>query len=97
MSHLNPDDWFREPNDDAYVKTEQRTGPPLEYVAENLRRCLEACHILVKSLDKSELGSQVQVDGFNLGSHATVAFRSQLVGYFDSLWLHRRDSTALLT
>lgn len=43
-----PDDdieWL-EPNDQAYLKSEQRTGPPLDYVAEKLRRSLETIHAL---------------------------------------------------
>lgn len=37
---------FRDSNDGAYVKSEERTGPPLDYVAEKLRRSLEAIHSL---------------------------------------------------
>ena len=28
---IEPDDLFREPNDNAYLKKEVRVGPPLEY------------------------------------------------------------------
>ena len=37
--HNDIDDWFQEPNADAYIKTEERTGPPLDYIAEKMRRC----------------------------------------------------------
>ena len=30
----------------AYTCTETRTGPPLRYVAEKLRRCVEGLHSL---------------------------------------------------
>lgn len=42
----NDDLEFRDPNDGAFVKREERTGPPLDYVAEKLRRALEALHSL---------------------------------------------------
>lgn len=35
---------LREPNDAAFIETETRTGPPLGYVAEKLRACLEHIH-----------------------------------------------------
>ena len=35
---------FLDPNGGAYECEETRTGPPLEYVAEKLRRTLEALH-----------------------------------------------------
>ena len=34
------------PNDSAYTKTETRNGPPLDYVAEKLRTCIEELHSL---------------------------------------------------
>ena len=37
-------DLFSDPNGPAYQKTETRTGPPLEYVAEKLRSCLCDLH-----------------------------------------------------
>ncbi len=37
---------FRDPNDGAFVKREERVGPPLHYVAEKLRRTLETLHSL---------------------------------------------------
>lgn len=45
-SSMNLPDGLTEPNDGAYLKTETRTGPPLEYVAEKLRACIEALHSL---------------------------------------------------
>ena len=39
-------DLYSDPNGPAYQKTESRTGPPLEYVAEKLRRSLECLHEL---------------------------------------------------
>lgn len=71
MSTLNPDDWFLEPNNGAYEKTEERTGPPLEYVAEKLRKNVEASHHLVKGTK----------DGDRLSMHASAAFRHGLVSY----------------
>ena len=35
---------FLDPNGGAYERREVRTGPPLEYVAEKLRRTLETLH-----------------------------------------------------
>ena len=41
-----PDDLYSAPNGPADERTGQRTGPPLEYVAEKLRRSLEHLHQL---------------------------------------------------
>ena len=71
MSTLNPDDWFLEPNNGAYEKTEERTGPPLEYIAEKLRKSLEACHEVVRGTRDGQIASM----------HASAAFRYGLVGY----------------
>ena len=79
--HNDIDDWFGEPNADAYIKTEERTGPPLDYIAEKMRRCIESCHFLTTTLDESKVSSPLQADVFNLSSHASVAFRSQVVAY----------------
>ena len=38
------------PNDQAYVKTETRTGPPLDYVAEKLRLSIEGLHRIHQGL-----------------------------------------------
>jgi hypothetical protein len=42
MSDL--DDLVTDPNGPAYERTEERTGPPLDYVAEKLGHCLHALH-----------------------------------------------------
>jgi hypothetical protein len=39
-----------DPNSDAYQKTETRTGPPLDYVAEKLRSSLEMLHATVRCI-----------------------------------------------
>jgi len=39
-------DGLLSPNDEADVKTETRTGPPLDYVAEKLRFTIEGLHWL---------------------------------------------------
>jgi hypothetical protein len=36
---------YGDPNGGAYEKTEVRTGPPLSYVSEKLRRALEEIHM----------------------------------------------------
>ena len=48
MNHEFDDlgDLYSDPNGPAYQGTQQRTGPPLEYVAEKLRRSLERLHEL---------------------------------------------------
>ena len=50
----NIEDWFREPNDQAYIKTEERTGPPLEYVAEKMASSLTWLHATVISMRATE-------------------------------------------
>jgi hypothetical protein len=37
---------YTEPNGEAYTKTEARNGPPLDYVAEKLGKCIESLHNL---------------------------------------------------
>ncbi len=79
---MEPEDiekWFKEPNDDAYVKTEERTGPPLAYVAEKLRTSLEANHFLVRVLAHVSIGKDPEESQIHL--HALIAFRSQIIGY----------------
>jgi hypothetical protein len=41
---MNTPEPLRDPNDGAFIETETRTGPPLNYVAEKLRSCLEELH-----------------------------------------------------
>ncbi len=43
-----PDD----PNGQAYQKTEIRTGPPLDYVAEKLRSSIEMLHEAIRSIQE---------------------------------------------
>src|SRR5919106_7042775 len=46
MNHEFDDlgDLYSDPNGPAYQQAQARTGPPLEYVAEKLRRSLEGLH-----------------------------------------------------
>ena len=74
MTDDNPDDLFRGPNDGAYEKGQNRVGPPLEYVAEKIRRALESSHQLLTDLGK--VGG-----GDSLLSSARYAFHYQLTGY----------------
>ncbi len=69
---------FRGPNDGAYEKQELRTGPPLDYVAEKIRRSLEVTHRILNELNGIDV-SKEQKD--SLFSHAQGAFRYQLTGY----------------
>jgi hypothetical protein len=48
-------DLFSDPNGPAYQKTETRTGPPLEYVAEKLRSCLCDLHGLHGHIELDEV------------------------------------------
>ena len=91
MSTDDPDDFFRPPNDNAYECDELRTGPPLDYVAENFRHNLEALHRLIYDIQNrvpedlsvglppAETTASVR-DEFLLPS-AHYAFRSAIVGY----------------
>jgi len=45
------DDLLGDPNGPAYTKLERRTGVPLDYVAEKLRRSLELTHLVFGSAD----------------------------------------------
>jgi hypothetical protein len=70
---------FRDPNDGAYEKDEVRTGPPLSYVAEKLRRAAELMHFLTNRLNAiEELDSEQKS---NLLSQARGSLRYQLTGY----------------
>ena len=79
MEEYDLEDMFRPPNDGAYEKEELRTGPPLDYVAEKLRRSLELTHHLINSLNNLEGPSQRQLDP--LLSQSCGAFRYQLTSY----------------
>ena len=70
---------FRSPNDGAYEKEELRTGPPLSYVAEKLRRSLELTHDHIHSLNNLDGLSQNMLDP--LLNQTSGAFRYQLTSY----------------
>jgi len=67
------------PNDGAYEQQELRSGPPLVYVAEKFRHCLEGQRRVIsrieaaakKGTDRDEM----------LAFQAKYAFHSALVGY----------------
>jgi len=73
------EEMFRPPNDGAYEKQELRTGPPLSYVAEKLRRSLELTHGHIHSLNNLERPSQSDLDP--LLNQVSGAFRYQLTSY----------------
>ena len=73
------EDMFRPPNDGAYEKEEIRTGPPLDYVSEKLRRSLELTHHLIKSLNKVEGPTQSSLEPMLFESRG--ALRYQLTSY----------------
>jgi len=87
------DDWgleesFGDANGPAYQKTEERTGPPLSYVAEKLRHSLQSLHALHRALtecprDDLELPSAMgaPVTPNRLRSTAWMAFRQATVSY----------------
>jgi hypothetical protein len=73
------EDLFRGPNDGAYEKEEQRTGPPLDYVAEKFRRSIELTHYLLNLIPTSNaLGADAKD---LLLAQAEGALRYQLTGY----------------
>ena len=78
MEPQDAEHWFRDPNDGAYEKTEERTGPPLEYVAEKLRRNLEVTHNILAALKSP---SDTESESSNLSFQAATAFRSSLIAY----------------
>jgi len=53
------DEFSEDPNGPAYQKKEERTGPPLDYVSEKLRFCIESLHETIRSIKKAirETGS----------------------------------------
>jgi hypothetical protein len=61
------EDLFTDPNGPAYQNLEQRQGPPLAYVAEKLRHCLESAHLAARPPEDT--------------GHADSAFRYGLVSY----------------
>ena len=67
------------PNDGAYEADELRMGPPLSYVAEKFRHCLEGLH---GAIGKIETAAKADADLDNLiGFQAKYAFHSAVVGY----------------
>ena len=57
---------FTGPNSGAYERTETRTGPPLDYVAEKLRKAVEGLHEWSKT---------------EASMFAQAAFRNGIVGF----------------
>ena len=76
MDNHDIESWFREPNDDAYTKTEERTGPPLEYVSEKIENSLKSLHRAIFSIRAEEADT-----GATILSMLSYAFKSQLVAY----------------
>ena len=67
------------PNDGAYEEQELRSGPPLSYVAEKFRHCLEGLH---GAIGKMETAAKLEADQNELiGFQAKYAFHSAVVGY----------------
>ena len=84
MATDEPDDFFRPPNDNAYETDELRTGPPLDYVAEKFRYCLEGLHGTIHEIERGSRTESVTTDANQddlVGFQATYAFRSAIVGY----------------
>lgn len=66
------------PNDGAYEADELRTGPPLSYVAEKFRHCLEGLH---GAIGKIETAAKVEADQEDrVGFQEKYAFHSAVVG-----------------
>ena len=82
MSKLNPDDWFRGSNDEAYEKIEERTGVPLDYVAEKLRKSVEASHQVLAAVRRVDQeppkGEEPEI---SLRLHASLAFQYGITSY----------------
>ena len=84
MSTDDPDDFLRPPNDNAYESDELRTGPPLDYVAEKFRHCLEGLHGTVDEIERGsgKESAMTEADENDLvGFQAKYAFQSAIVGY----------------
>jgi hypothetical protein len=84
-------DFLGDSNGPAYQKTEVRSGPPLEYVAEKMRHSLEQLHGLLVWIEKyvpddlpqpeSARGSGFSTKRDGLASPALGAFNYGLVAY----------------
>jgi hypothetical protein len=80
-----------DPNGPAYRKTETRTGPPLDYVAEKLRLSLQALHSTIRAVRErvpedlpqpaAAMGSSYSVKQDALLSPAWDAFRCGLTAF----------------
>ena len=84
MTTDDPDDFFRPPNDNAYESDELRTGPPLDYVAEKFRSCLEGLHGTIHEIEQHSETESTATDANQddlVGFHAKYAFQSAIVGY----------------
>ena len=84
MSTDDPDDFLRPPNDNAYESDELRTGPPLDYVAEKIRHCLEGLHGTIHNIERGSGTEAATTDADQdalVGFQAKYAFDSAIVGY----------------
>lgn len=84
MSPDESNDFLRPPNDGAYETEEVRTGPPLDYVAEKFRRCLEGLHGAIREIQSGSQPDATTGDGGQAESvpyQARYAFHSAIVGY----------------
>jgi hypothetical protein len=75
-------DLYSDPNGPAYRTTENRTGPPLDYVAEKLRRSLEGLHELHRGARAAGRADNEAVragqSAFYYGAVAYLALRNML-------------------
>lgn len=72
------------PNDEAYEKQEVRSGPPLDYVAEKFRHCLEGLHGAIRDIGRGPQTDPATTDAGQddlIGFQAKYAFHSAVVGY----------------
>lgn len=67
------------PNAGAYEKQEQRSGPPLTYVAEKFRHSLEGLHRAIRTMRVALKGDTARAD--QTVFQARYAFYSAVVGY----------------
>ena len=82
MSERNPDDWFRDPNDDAYEKLQERTGLPLEYVAEKLRNSVAAIHQVLAAAEDTDANDPAKAESLRLlRLNSSLAFRYGVTSY----------------
>ena len=84
MNADDPGDFFRPPNDNAYESDELRTGPPLDYVAEKFRHCLEGLHGTIHEIERGSGRESTTTDAEQenlVGFQAKYAFQSAIVGY----------------